>query len=43
MTYESVPVPFITLPDGRLALTMKQIENNPYLLDFVRAFPAGLL
>jgi hypothetical protein len=37
--FTSVAIPFITLPDGTRILTDQQIEQEPYLLDFIARFP----
>lgn len=37
--FESVAVPFQTLPDGRKILTDKQVFEMPELGDFIARFP----
>jgi len=38
--FETVEVPFVQIGNRR-GLTREQVEDNPWLLDFVRAFPAS--
>ena len=36
--FETVAVPFETLPDGRKVITDLEIAKNPWLLDFIKRF-----